>query len=313
MLALLVVVPGVATASATCTWPHSASGVECDMDLGHRAALASSAACEAACCANGLCATWQYGDASCGATSGCGCWLGHKNEGGKPTGCRVSAHWVGGSRVPPSNAPPPAPPPGPPPLLPENALLWPKPQQHSIGSTLLRVDADAFLFALAAPPLRAGKHPAGGTLPSAFERYRAICFPPTSLVTPASPAGLPVLSGLSVTVASADETLDMETSEKYTLEIPAGGGNATLTADTVYGALRGLESFSQMLQPDLTILEQAVEDWPRFPFRAVLIDTGRHYLPVAVLEAHIDAMSYNKMNVLHWHIVDIPSFPFVST
>ena len=47
---------------------------------------------------------------------------------------------------------------------------------------------------------------------------------------------------------------------------------------------------------DLTILEQAVTDWPRFPFRAVLIDTGRHFLPVAVIQAHIDAMACECSN-----------------
>jgi hypothetical protein len=172
---------------------------------------------------------------------------------------------------------------------------------------LLRVDADAFLFSIG--PASAGldttagasssKHPAG-TLAGAFERYLAICFPPTSVIAPHAAPALPVLSGLEVVVLSADETLSMDTSEKYTLNIPHTGGNASLTADTVYGALRGLETFSQMLQPDLTILEQSVDDWPRFPFRAVLIDTGRHFLPVPLIEAHIDAMAYNKMNVLHW-------------
>ena len=44
-----------------------------------------------------------------------------------------------------------------------------------------------------------------------------------------------------------------------------------------------------------------------------MVDTSRHYLPVPLLQAHMDAMAYNKMNVMHMHISDMPSFPFVST
>ena len=323
-----------AAALGSCEWPANASHIQCDMDLGHQGAAATPTACASACCANPKCAAWQWGNSSCGASSGCGCWLGHKNVDGKPTGCRNSAAWIGGSRTPPDNSPPvpaPAQPNAHSSVPPEGALLWPKPQRHTIGGTLLRVDADAFLFSSgpasavidATTDARSkmtarqrareteNKRPAG-TLAGAFERYRAICFPPTSVVAPNAAPGLPVLTGLAVVVASADETLGMDTSEKYSLTIPHAGGNASLTADTVYGAIRGLETFSQMLQPDLTILEQSVDDWPRFPFRAVLIDTGRHFLPVPLIEAHIDAMAYNKMNVLHWHIVDMPSFPFVS-
>ena len=58
---------------------------------------------------------------------------------------------------------------------------------------------------------------------------------------------------------------------------------------------------------DLTILEQAVTDWPRFPFRAVLIDTGRHYLPVAVIQAHIDAMACECITPLNLWTAPLPS------
>ena len=40
-----------------------------------------------------------------------------------------------------------------------------------------------------------------------------------------------------------------------------------------------------------------------------MIDTARHYLePEAVLRT-LDAMSYSKLNTLHWHIVDAEVFP----
>uniref|UniRef100_A0ACD5XWJ4 Uncharacterized protein n=1 Tax=Avena sativa TaxID=4498 RepID=A0ACD5XWJ4_AVESA len=89
-----------------------------------------------------------------------------------------------------------------------------------------------------------------------------------------------------------------------------------LQAKTVFGALHALETFSQLCYFDFVLsvtgLDSApwtIIDNPRFPYRGLLIDTARHYLPVPVIKGVIDSMTYSKLNVLHWHIVDHQSFP----
>lgn len=52
-----------------------------------------------------------------------------------------------------------------------------------------------------------------------------------------------------------------------------------------------------------------IVDEPAFIWRAIMIDTARHYLPLHMIFETIDALMYNKMSVLHWHIVDEDSFP----
>ena len=44
----------------------------------------------------------------------------------------------------------------------------------------------------------------------------------------------------------------------------------------------------------------------------ILLDTSRNYFTVEVLKRLIDGMSYNKLNVFHWHITDTARFTFNS-
>lgn len=86
-----------------------------------------------------------------------------------------------------------------------------------------------------------------------------------------------------------------------------------IKASTVYGAIYALESLVQLLDAGANSINGTViYDKPRFAFRATMIDTARHWYPIPAIKQHLDAMSAVKMNVMHWHVVDSQSFPFVS-
>ena len=99
--------------------------------------------------------------------------------------------------------------------------------------------------------------------------------------------------------------------ESYSLAV-ALNGSATLTAPTVWGALRGLETLSQLVSYDFLakvyriapVLPLVIDDEPRFPHRGLMLDCGRHFLPISQLESTINALTYAKMNVLHLHLTE---------
>ena len=52
----------------------------------------------------------------------------------------------------------------------------------------------------------------------------------------------------------------------------------------------------------------SIQDRPRFPWRGLLIDAGRHFEPVEVIKRELDAMAAVKLNVLHWHLSEDQGF-----
>ncbi|HJQ33702.1 MAG TPA: beta-N-acetylhexosaminidase, partial [Pyrinomonadaceae bacterium] len=80
--------------------------------------------------------------------------------------------------------------------------------------------------------------------------------------------------------------------ESYTLEV--NDRQAVLRAPTVVGALRGLETFLQLVEGDrdgFYLPAVSIQDRPRFPWRGLLIDIGRHFEPMEVIKRNLDAMA----------------------
>jgi len=94
--------------------------------------------------------------------------------------------------------------------------------------------------------------------------------------------------------------------ESYRLDISADG--ARLEAVTVIGVLRGLETFAQLIGPGPQVQSVHIEDRPRFPWRGIMLDVSRHWMPIEVVLRNLDAMAAVKLNVFHWHLSDDQGF-----
>jgi hexosaminidase len=101
----------------------------------------------------------------------------------------------------------------------------------------------------------------------------------------------------------------LEDDESYKLDITPQ--QAHLTGSTAAGVLHGLETFAQLIVPGKEGFQAPsvhIEDHPRFPWRGLMIDVSRHWMPVPVVERNLDAMAAVKMNVFHWHLTDDQGF-----
>ncbi len=110
-------------------------------------------------------------------------------------------------------------------------------------------------------------------------------------------------TGPGKTIPAVDED------ESYTLDV--ADKQARLTAPTVVGALRGLETLLQLLAGDRAgyyLPAISIQDRPRFPWRGLLIDSARHFTPLEVIKRNLDGMAAVKLNVFHWHLTENQGF-----
>ncbi len=101
----------------------------------------------------------------------------------------------------------------------------------------------------------------------------------------------------------------LDENESYSLEV--GADRATLRAPTVVGAIRGLETITQLVSGDRAgyyLPGVSIQDQPRFRWRGVLIDVARHWMPMDVLKRNLDVMAAVKLNVLHLHLTEDQGF-----
>ncbi len=118
----------------------------------------------------------------------------------------------------------------------ETLSIWPYPSAVESDGTCIAVELTGFSFTTKS---------SSALLSSAFGRYLHL-MALGNIAQPCSSVLSTQLSALIVDVLSTDEVLGPSTDESYTLML-SSDGSASLTAVTVYGALHGLETFSQLV------------------------------------------------------------------
>lgn len=125
---------------------------------------------------------------------------------------------------------------------------------------------------------------------------------------------LPVSSSattLKITIArKVAPTPQPDSDESYRLTV--NGAGIQLDAETRFGAMRGMETLLQLVHNGALPLV-TINDRPRFPWRGILIDSARHFLPIETLKRQIDGIAAAKMNVFHWHLTDDQGWRFASS
>ena len=95
--------------------------------------------------------------------------------------------------------------------------------------------------------------------------------------------------------------------EEYILKINTDQIN--IEASTETGAIFGFQSLYQLMNLNLKngvvkLQNQLIKDSPRFKYRGMHLDVGRHMYPVAFIKKYVDGLAMLKFNNFHWHLTE---------
>ncbi|MCL4145316.1 UNVERIFIED_CONTAM: hypothetical protein GTU68_064569, partial [Idotea baltica] len=200
-----------------------------------------------------------------------------------------------------------------------SGALWPRPREVTLSNSVSYfLPANIALFISASPDISSLLNQAFALALESIDMYNPNYVPGEDYWT--GPWDSDVEDHkliVEVSVQSLEEFLTLDTNEMYTLAV---NGNYThtvvqITAQTFFGARHGMETFTQLIDFEeetnsLQVVNSVyITDSPTYSYRGLTIDTSRNFIPVEDLKRTLNAMSYSKLNTLHWHITDSHSFP----
>ena len=111
-------------------------------------------------------------------------------------------------------------------------------------------------------------------------------------------------------VLKLDEAI--ENNEGY--QVSVSYNQIEISGKTAQGVFYGIQTLRQLIPAsiednkneiaELTIPAVTIKDSPRFVYRGMHLDVGRHFFPVDFIKKYIDLIAMHKMNSFHWHLTE---------
>jgi len=199
-------------------------------------------------------------------------------------------------------------------------LLWPFPASYSSGDVDIMIDDPCkFVF-----NVNNGSTQLTQGIQEVFDAYKRYMFASADCLIDLNQLNRDFVGAsnnvLNFEIKDISKVqMDLDVDESYTLMIKTE--RLVISAQTYVGALRGLETFSQIISerqdPNtgaiafvITSTPINITDSPRFVHRGLMVDTSRHFISKGNIFKILDGMMFSKLNVFHWHLTDSESFPF---
>ncbi|MDO4783082.1 MAG: beta-N-acetylhexosaminidase [Capnocytophaga felis] len=106
--------------------------------------------------------------------------------------------------------------------------------------------------------------------------------------------------------------IDEKINEEEGYKIDGNSNLIIVSGKNAQGVFYGLQTLRQMIkevsaengEKHFVILSGKIEDAPRFAYRGMHLDVGRHMFPMEFIKKYIDLLALHKMNRFHWHLTE---------
>jgi len=108
------------------------------------------------------------------------------------------------------------------------------------------------------------------------------------------------------------ERMDQPVPGAYRMTVDNKG--VYISGDNETGVFYGIQTLIQLLPTQIPNTKTdnyriqipfvSITDYPRFAYRGMHLDCGRHFFPVSFVKKYIDYIALHKMNYFHWHLTE---------